>query len=436
MAAEPGPRVVIRVPVRPLLLFVLLTPLVPRPTVTGRLALLAPASMVLLIAAFTLGVAVVATIGRNESIVIGRMLFVLIVPTMLYGLRILAEAEWSEGGYFAAKLAMSLGSLVILTWLYASEVSVEQLYRALLVGYLLLAALMLYVGVTGQGVFEPARPARSYGFHIPFFKAAGIPRSYGELAIFSTAVLAYLLVYRRRMRRPLWAFAMVAWCLTELIAQSRTGFISAAVVLLGFIGLRVLARRTAAFLMIIGVLSIPIAAQWLYPSLQAEQYVSDVIGQSTFQANVDLRVNMYGMALSWLTHPSTSLFFWGIDRSQWLAGTTANLGTPVVLHNYFLSELMFFGLAAGMLSILGLLLLPLWRLASSGLVDRQEEVVFLATIGMVTSLQFYEGFFSLILMWQLAALWYVAYGRARPGRRVAPLEAPVALQSTQARSRD
>jgi hypothetical protein len=430
MVAGKSPRELISI--RPLLVFVLLTPLIPRPTVTGLPSVLAPVSLVFLVVAFMLGVAFVAKLDTADSLVVGRMFFVLIVPTLLYGFRILAESQWSEEGYFAAKVAMSLGGLVILLWLYAANVTVQQMYKALLVGYTLLAMLMVYVGVTGHGIFEPARPPRSYGIQMPFFKAAGVPRSYGELAIYSSAVLAYLLVYRREMKKPLWVIAMLVWFVTVLVAQSRTGFIAAAVVLIGFVSLRLFARRTVAYLMILGVLSIPIAAQWLYPSLQDEQFVSDVIGQSTFQTNVDLRLNMYSTAFSWLTHPSVELLLWGIDRSLWLAGTASSLGSAIVLHNYFLSTLMFFGIVGGLLSLVGLVLMPVWRLASSGLVSPQQQVVFLGTLGMLTSLQFYEGFFSLILMWQLAALWYVAYGGRLPSEPAVPEPDQRALRTERA----
>jgi hypothetical protein len=405
------------VPIRPLLVFIVLTPLIPRPTVSGLPALLAPAFLVFILIAFFICVVSLAKLQTSELPIVGRIFFLLLVPTLIYGIRILAQSQWSEEGYFAAKLGMSVGGLVILLWLYAAKVDVQRVYKALLAGYIMLAVLMMYVGVTGQGVFEPARPSRSYGLHIPLFKAAGVPRSYGELAIFSSLVLAYLLVYRREMKKSLWLLAVVLWFGSELVAQSRTGFIAGAVVLIGFASIRMLARRAVAFLIILGSLSIPVAAQLLYPSLQSEPFISDVIGQNIIQQNVTFRVDMYATAFSSLSNPSISLLTWGIDREQWFVGTGGALGTDTVLHNYFLSTLMFFGVLGGSLTLLGLVIMPLWRLASSGLVTRQQEVAFLATIGMVTSLQFYEGFFSLILMLQLAVLWYVAYG-AEPPRPV------------------
>jgi hypothetical protein len=400
-----------RVPIGPLLAFVMLTPLVPRPTVGGTMSLIAPIAVALLVAVFIAMVAFVARLEPHDSRIAGRMFFVLLAPTLVYGFRILVQGQGSEELYFAAKVGMSAGSLVILLWLYGSRVTIHQLYKALFAGYCVLALLMIYVGVTGHGIFEPARPPRVYGIRMPFYKAAGVPRSYGELAIFSAAVLAYLLVYRRTIGRHLWLGAMVMWAVTELVAQSRTGFMAGVAVLLAYLALRVFERRSIAVVLVLSAISIPVLAQWLYPSLQNEQFVSDVIGQSTFQNNVDLRLNMYGLALSWLTHPGGGLVLIGISRAHWLASTGAVLGSPVVLHNYFLSTLMFFGLAGGLISLLGLVVVPVWRLARSGLPSKAHEVVFLSTIGMIVSLQFYEGFFSLIIMWQLPALWYVAFRR-------------------------
>ena len=405
-------RPVALVPVGALLVFVFLTPLIPRPTVGGAVTLIAPAAVLALALAFAAVLATSTAWRVEQPRALARLFFLLLGPTIVYGGRILLEQQWSESGYFAAQLLMTLGILVLVVWLVASRIDVRRIYRALLWGYLTLAPLMLFVGVTGRGIFESARPTRDYGFHNPFFKAAGVPRSYGELAIFSAVVLAYLLVYRSRMSVASWTAAMGLWFLSLLVAQSRTGFFSAGVVLVAFVVLRVLPGRRTAQALLTGVVAIPLLTEVLYPVARDNGVVAGLIGSSTYQNNVSIRLNLNGLAFDWLIHPSFALLMWGTDRADWLAATTDHLGQPVVIHNFFMSTLMFFGIIGGSLFVVGVLLHPAYRLAGTGVSRPDRLVVYLATVGTIASLQFYEGFFSLVVVCQVATLWYVAcWGR-------------------------
>jgi O-antigen ligase/polysaccharide polymerase Wzy-like membrane protein len=411
-------------PVRPLLFFIFLTPLIPRPTAGGSMGLFAPIALAGLAAAFLFGIFVQRYLEPRHARVVGRLSAVIFVPTSVYGLRILIQSQWSESGYFAAQLAMAVGIVVILVWCCVTNLELRRAYSALVAGYLVLSVVMIYVGVTGDGIFEAARPARTYGLSLPFFKAAGIPRSYGELAIFSSAALAYILVYRTTRSGVKNIVLLAIWTMTILVAQSRTGFIAAAIVLITYVLFRLAPRRPIARGSLLAVLGIPILAQWLYPALQSESIIADVVGQSTFQNNVDTRLNIYDLAFSWLTHPTFGLIFWGTDRASWAESTHTHFGDAVVLHNHFLSTLMFFGLVGGCVVVVGLLAAPAWRLASSGLPRPEQEVVFLGVIGMYASLQFYEGFFSLIVMWQVAVLWFVAYCKRDTPEPVGPVPIP------------
>ena len=80
------------------------------------------------------------------------------------------------------------------------------------------------------------------------------------------------------------------------------------------------------------------------------------------------------------------------------------LGAEAAIHNHFLASLVNLGLVAAVVTTVVLFVQPLARLVRRGLLrDRERVAVFAAALGAITSLSFYEGFFSpsLMLVWAL-----------------------------------
>jgi len=339
------------------------------------------------------------------------MVLLLTLPLVVYGLRLLINDQFDEVGYWLGRTEMSLGIFATFVWLCLSTVDTRQAYRYLLIGYMLLCVPMIYVGVTGQRLLEEARPTRNYGFYDPFFKAAGVPRSYGELAILSSAALAYLLVYRHTTRRLPWVIAMGTFVISLLVAQSRTGFLAAFVVLACYLGLRSPARVTVARVSVLTAILFPLAVQFVDLSSIKYGPLSGFFSDRTLELNAQQRISMDSLAISHLLQFDLSGIFFGYSRADWLLDISSLIGRPQVLHNMFLSTLLYFGWVAGSVVLIAFFLAPIFAIARRGLHRQADVCAFLSAVGMIVSLQFYEGFFSLIVMLEIAVLWYVAYVR-------------------------
>ena len=82
----------------------------------------------------------------------------------------------------------------------------------------------------------------------------------------------------------------------------------------------------------------------------------------------------------------------------------------VAPHNYFLSTLVFLGFVGGGVWIVGLYIMP--AILVSRLLHLNDPVVvvcFVSLLGVILGLSFYEGFFSVVVMFVLAMAWSVAF---------------------------
>lgn len=386
----------------PLLLTAALIPLSPRPTAGGLLAFPAPALVVFVVASAAMAIAVGTWVTPLQARDLRTLLGLLLLPLVFYGIGVFQQSGNDELVYLASRMAMAATIVAIYVLCVAARVAPRRVGGALLVGYLLLSLLIAFSSLTGLALFEPVGPARDYGVALPFGKTSGLPRSYGELSILSSTALAYLLVHRGGMQRSLWVPAMVLVLMSIVMAQSRTGFVAALFVLVTFatqVWFR--ARVTRAVLTVLAVA--PFLILLLYPLLRDGRLVVSFVGENTISRNVDYRIGIYEIALEQLRAADLSRVAFGLDRAEWLALMTRTFGTPFELHNNWLSNVLFLGWIGGVMAIL-VILLPLFRLASS--VDPDARFLVLAGIGAVVSLQFYEGFFSLVLALQVGVSWY------------------------------
>ncbi len=399
------------VQVAPLLGFAALLPLLPRPTAGLVGLLLVSSASTLLLVSFAVSCARVPLpppVARTSGLLLA--FGSLVVGAEL--VKVYATEDWSEVQYAAGRaLAVTL-SLSVFLWVRLAGVSASRVVHAFLLGYLALCCMMIAIAVTGVAIFEELRPSRELGITIPFPKTAGVPRSFGELAILSGLAWAYLLVRRHDLSRPFWWTAAVLVNLSVLISQSRTGLLAWLVVSLAW--LLVSAVRSAVVLRaaVLAVLCTPLLVDWVVQRFSDASVVSSVVGQSTFENNVFLRLDLNETALRLLTRSGLADALYGQSRDTWLQAVQRSTGESTELHNHVLAALLFSGVLIGVLVLVVLYLLPLWRLAGRA-GDDDARLLYLAGLGSLFALQFYPGFFSLTVSLLVGLGWAEVYGRTR-----------------------
>ena len=99
----------------------------------------------------------------------------------------------------------------------------------------------------------------------------------------------------------------------------------------------------------------------------------------------------------------------------------ASLGSKdQVLHNHFVSIILYFGWIGGATFIGLCLVVPLWRIVPSMHLEPNALFVGLSAIGALSSLTFYEGYYSPWLIVLIAMLWYawVRFGSRGDNRSI------------------
>lgn len=379
-----------------------LVPLIPRPTFGGYVSVVAP--LIAVGAVYFTGLHILAS--RYAKLVPVVPLFLVVLSTSLYGIRVVWDSEWDELPYFGSRVLFIL-TIAACCIAFRSD-AFEPGLRWFIYGTLVLAALTLVVGVTGLSILEPARPGRLLGIQIPFFKTAGVPRSFGEQGIILAVMLGYFLEYRASMGRLMrWALGL-ACVVVIVMAQSRN-------VLLGAVAVPVMwlaVSRGRWVLVRIGLVAAGLATfivDQIIPVLEDNLIGRSIIGKGIFQQNVESRFTLVQGALSMIANdPARSLIGW--SHSDWIAES------PVIpdvgVHNNFVSAIMFLGIIGGPLTILGLYFLPLRRIVSIveridklSLEARRRRFAITSATGALVSVNFYEGFFSLALALQIGILW-------------------------------
>ncbi|MGI9272588.1 MAG: O-antigen ligase family protein [Woeseiaceae bacterium] len=394
-----------------------LLPFLPRPTLEHPIRFVVPifALVFLLINANRL-IAAVSSVPREarvkELVAIGAVLFV-----GYFGWSVINAQSSELSRVFARGLWIAV-YLSMVIWFFCTAVSLSRIYKCIFLSSVALSILVIFVGLTGVTIFEAPIPGRTYGVAIPFFKNTGVPRSYGEFGVLMSIAWAYWLVHFRQMPISTRVITGILLVTAIFISQSRSTYL-AILVISGACAVNWLvrntsdkARKTAFKLMLVGAILLPALLELVLASpIGRIGFVEAMIGQETFEENVLTRFLIISSALDALLEGGASALF-GISHAVWDANFEVIGQRPIALHNHFLSNLVFYGLIGGTLSLFAFFLYPFLGVLRRQIQfrDRTSLVALLALFGGIVNLHFYEGFFSLILALELALLWCVGRG--------------------------
>jgi len=390
-----------------------LIPLVPRPTFGGTVGLVAP----LVGAAFVY--LAVLTVGRHvpEHLATKRVLmsgcFIAVaVATMLYAARVGIRVERPETGYVISRVLLVLFIVACCCLLAGPALDVG--IRRFMWGVIPLAILVGFLALTGVTFLEPVSPSRTLGATFPWFKTSGVPRSFGEQAILLSMALAYVLCYWNRLGRLFRATLLVSCIVILAAGQSRNMMLAAlAVVLMWFLVVRLRARAVIRPALV-AAMAATFVVQLLLPRLSDFAVVRALVGENVFQRNVSIRFTLAQEAGESIVSDWFGILF-GNSHVDWFK----EVGLDAGVHNFFLGELLFLGVVGGALTVWGFFIRPL-GVVTRILMDRQThdrerirraDFAVTAGVGVLISLNFYEGFFSLILGVYIALLWQLMLGR-------------------------
>jgi O-antigen ligase len=391
----------------------LLIPLIPRPTFGGPWTLVAPAAVlmsVVLVALFSLSRSV-----RGPALTTHAAFGLVALGTMVYGARVIANGDSNETTYLMSRLLLILfaASVSYLLWGNAFEKSL----KLLVWGILALALLVAVIGMTGVVVLESPAPPRTLGVTFPWYKTAGVPRSFGEQGIFVSLLLAYMLVYHRELPRSLRALTVVASLVLVAMGQSRNIYVGVvAVLLVWLLGLKMLnLARTRVVL--VACAAAVLVVQVVLPVTDTVGVSQGFVGEGVYASNVEARFTLIDGAIRLINDDPTGAIL-GWSHQEWIAHSSLSQDSGV--HNFFASSLLFLGLIGGSLTILGIFFFPLASILKSLSADdltpeqqRRRQFVATAAAGVLVSLNFYEGFFSLALGVYMGMMWYLMLGRDR-----------------------
>ncbi|WP_066640736.1 hypothetical protein [Serinicoccus hydrothermalis] len=391
------------------LLSLFFLPLLPRPTSGGVEALAAPlfvAGLAYLTIIYSLVTGAHRWLTTSHMLVLGLS----VLATTLYSVRVVALHEGAEITFAASRWALILAALSV-SLLMATPRAFRRGLATYLIGFLVLATLAAFIGVTGFALFERPLPARTFGIPMPFFKTAGVPRSYGEQGIILSIALAFVLVYWKQMSTPR-RWLLLGGCAVILgMGQSRNMMLAAAVlVATWFLAVRTRSWVLTRFALLGASLATFLVSQAL-PTLTELGFVRALVGEGIFERNVTVRGTLaYGAVRLLTENPWAAAFGW--PHSAW--AEINGLDTEAGVHNHFLSNLVFLGVIGGTLTIAAFYWIPLARILrtveTAELTSEQHDrraFVLVAAAGVLTSLNFYEGFFSITLALFIGVSWWL-----------------------------
>lgn len=387
-----------------LFLFAAVVPLLPRPTWGGTAVLLTAGAVAVLL--FGLVVAHLHTpLDPGTARAAVAVVLLILVLSSAHGMKILLAQEWSEVSYLLARLLALVVSVAVFLWVRAGAIPVPRVAGAFLVGYLVLSLLMLLIALTHADLFEPVRPSRWYVAGFGLGKTTGVPRSFGELSILAGIAWAFLLVYRRWMRRDLWLVAAAMVLVSVMVAQSRTGLAAWLAVTASFLVLRVATAAWVGRGLVVAAAAVPLMADLVLNALRGNEAAAYVVGENTFEDNVHIRLELNALAVHLLVRSGLPQAVLGVGRSRWTHASADAVGAETVVHNHVLAALVFSGVLLGAAFLLVCYLVPLWRTAASAGSRPDSLFLLLSGLGMLVSLQFYAGFFSLSVSLLVGLLW-------------------------------
>jgi len=389
--------------------FLILLPLMPRPTIDHPLKLIAPLLMMTVLYAFFLWLLAHKSLTIPKYSGIGIILFLVIMILLVYSFRVIINGEWDELPYLTSKMLTFLMLISLLIWMLVRKVPIKTLYSGVFYGFLVLSLLIIFIGSTGIPLFGEVLPSRSYGIVLPFYKTVAIPRSYGEYGIFASAALAYFLLYRKDYRKITQVIFGSIMLLSIVISQSRSTYMAVVLIAISYFIINLkLTRRFFPIAIIILAVGLPSFITQFQTSLHDIPIVNAFVGEGIYEKNIYYRLDTNRTAAALLIEsPLRSLI--GIPHSEW-SFFYVDVGYEAGgLHNHFLSNIMFLGLLGGLLNML-LYLIPLASIINNlNSNNKSLYLIFLVTVGTITCLQFYEGFFSIITIFILSTLWVMSF---------------------------
>lgn len=396
-------------------------PLVPRPTFSGAV-LIAPAVAVAL---FLLTYIRVVSAMRHglRPVMPGLALGVSMFVVALYAGRVVWLGETLEVPFAISRILMLL--LIVVVYVLFQTMSAEDFWRPYILGALVLSVVALVIGITGVGWLEPARPPRTLGIPFPVHKTAGVPRSYGEQGVIVSILVAFAFAYVRSSGRSV---AVARLCVPAamvllVVGQSRNMFLAACVTVLAALLIRH-RRWVILHLVWIGSLLSTLVMEMLLPALMATSIGRGLVGEGVFERNVFTRFLLIDHVGEFVNRDWVRGVFLGFTHDDWLQQNYGwRVGGPVDqetgIHNHFAADLAFHGLLPGVVLVLAMFAIPMWRLIQrqrrSGAVTRESQFVVAAMVGTLSSLNYYEGFFSLSVALLVGHLWLTADGRSHTG---------------------
>jgi hypothetical protein len=390
--------------------FLFLLPLIPRPTIDHPLKFLAPLLVSTVLFAFFLWLLAHKSLIIPKYSGIGIILSSVLIISLLYSVRVIINGEWDELPHLVSKILTFLMLISFLIWMLVRKVPIKTLYSGVFYGFLVLSLLIIFIGITGIPLFGELRPPREYGIVLPFYQTVAIPRSHEEYGIFASAALAYFLIYRNNYKKVTQVIFGSILLLSIAISQSRSTYLAVVLITISYfmINLKV-TRRFFPIALLILAIGLPSLIALLQSSLHDIPIVNMFIGEGVLEKNIYVRLDLNLAATDLLSEsPLRSLF--GISHSQWMPEySRIGIYKFVHLHNHFLSNIIFLGLIGGSLNLL-LYLIPVVSIIKNLPSNNKSlHLIFLVTVGTITCLQFYEGFYSIITTFILSTLWVMSY---------------------------
>ena len=390
--------------------FVFLIPFIPPPTSLGPAKFLAPASMLFVAAVLImLGLTERRRSGQVSRNSAGLGMVVLLV-LLFHGVRIFYQHEMSEAPYWVSRGLFWITGLILLAWLGNSDdITPEILLERFFWGVVALSVLVIFVGFTGVTWFGGVRPSRTYGVKMPFYKTSGIPRSFGEFGIMASTAWAFFLVYHRRFRLFKRAAIAGVLLLAILIAQSRNVYLSIVVVTAAYVVLTNMPNRSVfARVILTCAFFMPFIIDFALPWIGSLPIGEALIGEGVFEKNVYSRGVQHEIALNLIMEqPSRTLF--GYSHAEWLRWMGELEDKEHVIHNHFISLILYMGLLPGGFALLALYVIPMYRMIRYADWQSPENMaVYLAVTGCVLSLGFYEGWFSPAYVIVVVSAWMLS----------------------------
>jgi O-antigen ligase len=405
--AEPAPvpekKTPYQVMDRILFFLIFLLVFLPMPTIESPAAYLAPVVISVVFFIYILNLATTnISIPRKSGITTVILLMVAVLS--IYSIRVLLNQEWNEAKYFISRILSFVSIILFLIWMESRRIPLKAIYKTIFFSVLLISVAVIILGTTDYG---EGGAQRTLIIKMPFYKNIATPRSFGEFGIFVTAAWAYFLLFKKEYNFFIRMMMAIMLMLTTVITQSRSTWLAFLIVYAVYVINKYRLIRRAPGVVLTLAMIMPIVVFLAITTLGDTFLLKGMIGEGIWKTNVNVRFEVDSMALDVLAkHPIKMLV--GMSHADWVRLYPKG-GIAVGLHNHFLSNIVFLGMIGGSFYLL-LYLIPMIRIIKSNYSDDKDAaLMMLVSLGLLTCLHFYEGFFSPIASLEISTLWYFRY---------------------------